>query len=141
MAVDPNLADAQQVAATVLICLGEHEEALRYVRRCLRLTPGLPDFYLICNAEALIGLGRFAEAQAVVQRILARRPEWLMAHGLAAIAYGAAGAHEAARAAVTRLRALNARFTVPLWRSFLFYPDREDVPGFCTLLASAGLPA
>jgi len=126
--------------ATLLVCLGAHEEALRYLRRCLKSNPGAPDFYLICRVEALIGLGRFDQALSDLERILSRQPDWLMAHALAAIANEAAGNREAARAAVANIRDLNAGFTVSLWRRFLFYPERADVADLCALLVRAGLP-
>ncbi len=140
VAADPNLADAQHVVSTLLVCLGEHEEALQYIRRCLKLNPGSPDFYLISKTEALLGLQHFDEAQQVVQRVIARQPDWKMAHALAVIAYEGAGKHDEACAAATHLRSLSSRFSVSLWRSYLFFPDREDIPAFSMMLANAGLP-
>ena len=137
---DPNLADAAHVLATLLVALGRHEEALGYLRHCLKLNPGAPEFYDVGRAEALIGLGRFAEALAVLDGILARRPDWLLAHAMRVIAHQALGQEDAARAAVQRICALNSRFTVRRWHRMIFYPDRADVPGLRALLLAAGLP-
>ena len=140
VSADPNLADAHQVLATVLVCLGEHEEALRHLRMCLKLSPRPPDFYQIWKAEALVGLSRFAEAQSVLQLIIARQPEWLMAHALSAIAYQLTGEEQAAQAAIRRMRDINARFTVSRWHRSLLYPQRPDVARLRQLLIAAGLP-
>ena len=126
--------------AILLVCLGEGKEALRYGRDALRLNPGAPEFYLIAVAEAHILLKQFGDALPYIQRIEARRPQWLMALALSVICSMALAKPEAASATVGKILALSPRFTTEKWRTRIFYPDRCDVPTLCGLLASAGLP-
>jgi adenylate cyclase len=138
---DPSLADAHHVLSTLHVCLGEHEQALRRLKQCEKLNPATPEFYEVNKVEALTGLKRYKEAQSVARSILARRPEWLMVHALAAIAAQALNDNEATAAAIAQIRSQNQRFTVSRWRKQIFYPNRADVPEWCDLLVRAGLPA
>lgn len=141
VALDPNLADALHVLATLCNCLRDHETALRLLRQCLALNPGTPDFYEICRAEALIGLERFAEARIALDGIVERSPYWLTARALRAIALEALGEHDTAVAEAARILGLNGKFTVSRWRRLVAYPDRPDMDRLAGLLAAAGLPA
>lgn len=91
VANDPNLADAHDVLATVLVCLGQHQEALKFSRQSLQLNPGSPEFYLIAMAEAYVALSRYHEAVPVIQRIISQRPNWIMARASLVIAYQGLG--------------------------------------------------
>lgn len=140
VSADPNLADAVHVVATLQVCLGQFDEAIANVARCLKLNPSAPEFYLVCKAEALVGAGRYDEALDVIDYVLARRRDWLMVHALKAIAHEALGQHAEAAAAVAAIRKRNTNFNQARWKQFLHYPDRADVPDLQRLLADAGLP-
>ena len=140
VAIDPNLADAHHVLATNLVCLGQHMEAIRHVRESLKLNPGAPEFYLMAMAEAYVGLHRFDEALQVLQRVDARRPDWLMGQSLLAICNMGLGRREDAKSVVQNILRLNGRFTTSRWRTILYYPERADVPDLAAMLVAAGLP-
>ena len=138
--LDPNLADAHHVVATVLACLGLQREALKFLRQAMKLNPGTPDFYLITLAEAYVALSQYDEALPIVRRIRARRPEWLMAQALMAIVYMGLDQPEEARCVVDNMLAMSPRFTASRWHRYILYPDRPDVENLKQMLIAAGLP-
>ena len=141
VALDPNSADAHQTLAHVLVSLGLPEEALRSSRRAISLNPGTPEFYLIAMAEAFVALERYQEAVAVSDKIIAKRPAWIMARILKVLALQGMGKESEARAEVQNLLEISPRFTADRWRRIIFYPDRPDVPDLIERLVSVGLPA
>jgi len=141
VALDPNNADAHNVLTYNLICLELPEEALRSARRAISLNPGAPEFYFIAMAEAFIALERYQEAFAVSERIIAKRPAWIMARISNVLALHGLGKEEEAREAVRSLLEISPNFTAGRWHRFIFYPDRPDIPKLIERLVSAGLPA
>ncbi|MFT5180308.1 MAG: adenylate cyclase [Alphaproteobacteria bacterium] len=141
VALDPNAADAHQALAHMLICLELPEEALRVSRRAVGLNPGAPEFYLIAMAEAHIMLKRYQEAQAVSEKIIAKRPEWIMARILSVLALQGLGKEAEAREEVQNLLEISPRFTAERWQKIIFYPNRSDVPELVKRLTSVGLPS
>jgi tetratricopeptide (TPR) repeat protein len=109
---DPTLADAHHVLAIVLVCLSLLPQALRCAREALRLCPGEPEFYLIAMAEAFVALAQYNDAVSVLNRILARRPGWLMAQALLVISHMSLGQHDDAHKIVQAIVQRNSRFTV-----------------------------
>ena len=141
IALDPNYADAHNCLAYILVCLELPEEALRSARRAIGLNPGSPEFYFVCVAEALIALNRYQEALAMSEKIIAKRPAWIMARILKILAQQGLGMQAEARAEVRSLLDKSPRFTAERWRQAIFYPDRPDVPDLVGRLVSLGLPA
>lgn len=137
---DPNLADPLHVLGIVLVCRGRHAEALRYIREALKLNRGVPEFYLIAMAEAELGLRRFGAAAHILNQIVQRRPEWLMARALLVISLVGLGQLEEAATAVEAMRRLSPGFSAARWRRKLFYAERPDVEGLEQMLIRAGLP-
>lgn len=140
VALDPNNADAHQCLAHILVCLELPEEALSSARRAISLNPGTPEFYLICIAEAFVALKRYGEAFAVSERIIAKRPAWIMAHISKILALHGLGKEEEARKEVQSLLEISPSFTAGRWQQIIFYPDRPDVPDLIKRLVSVGLP-
>ena len=140
VALDPNYADGLQALATILLCLDLPEEALRSSRRAISLNPGTPEFYLVPMTESFIALGRYREALATSDDILAKRPTWNMTRILNILALHGLGKEQEARDAVRSLLEVSPRFSVGRWRRIIFYPDRADIPGLVERLISAGLP-
>ena len=139
IAIDPNLAEVQNVAAFTLLCLNQPHEALRHARKAIELNPAAPEFYLIVKADAYMALGRFADALPLVMRILVRRPSWIMAKTMLAICYEATNQHSQARHIVSAILEMNPRFTVARWRRCLHNPDRADTTEAARMLRAAGL--
>ncbi len=140
VALDPNDADAHQALAMLLVCLELPDEALRSARSAISLNPSTPEFYLIAMADAFIALGRDQEALAVSEKIIAKRPAWIMARVLNALALHGLGKEAEARDAVRGLLEISPSFSAGRWRRIIFYPDRADVPDLVERLVSAGLP-
>lgn len=139
IAADPNLADPLHVMAIVLVCLNEPDEALRYAREALKRNPGVPEFYLICMAEAHIANQSYAGALVLSRRIIARRPDWLMAQAISVLSLMGLDQKEEAQKIAGQMVGQNSRFTANRWASSIFYPDREDVPNLKSMLIEAGL--
>ncbi len=91
-------------------------------------------------ADAFIALGRDQEALAVSEKIIAKRPAWIMARVLNALALHGLGKEAEARDAVRGLLEISPSFSAGRWRRIIFYPDRADVPDLVERLVSAGLP-
>lgn len=140
VAIDPNMADAHNVRAFVLVCLGQHQEALTFARRSLKLNPGSPEYYLMATAEAYVALSRYQEAVPVIQRIISQRPDWVMALALLVITYQGLGQPDEARRAVEQILAISPKFNAARWVRCIFYPDRADVQNLIRMLCDAGLP-
>ncbi len=140
VAIDPNMADAHNVRAFVLVCLGQHQEALTFARRSLKLNPGSPEYYLMATAEAYVALSRYQEAVPVIQRIISQRPDWVMALALLVITYQGLGQPDEARRAVEQILAISPKFDAARWVRCIFYPDRADVQNLIRMLCDAGLP-
>lgn len=141
VALDPNSADGHHVLASVLNCLGMHNEALRSVRHAITLNPGKPGFYLVVMAEAFIALKQYSEALAVTDKIIDERPTWIMARIYKALTLEGLEKHNAAKSEISNLLEISPRFTARRWRRFVLFPDRPDVPDLMNRLVSLGLPA
>ncbi|MCZ6588826.1 MAG: tetratricopeptide repeat protein [Alphaproteobacteria bacterium] len=141
VALDPNSADAHQCLAHILVCHELPEEALRSARRAISLNPGTPEFYFISMAEAFIALERYQEALAVSEKMIARRPGWIMARILNALALHGLGKESEARKEIQNLIEISPSFTASRWQRIIFYPDRPDIPDLIERLVSVGLPA
>lgn len=140
IALDPNYADAHNCLSFILVCMGQPENALYAARQAIQLNPGTPEFYLTSMGEAYVALGRGEEAVAVADRILARRPAWVMAHVTKILGYHLQGDLAAAKQAVEAVREVSPRFTIDRWRRALNYPQRSDITQLAGRLAEAGLP-
>jgi tetratricopeptide (TPR) repeat protein len=140
IALDPNNADAHNALSYVLTLQGRPEESLSSSRRAIALNPGAPEFYFFSMAEALVASKRYQEALAVCDRILAKRPDWLMARILRALALEGLGNFEEAKKEIRTLLDISPRFTAGRWKRAIMYPDRPDVPDLMARLVSIGLP-
>ncbi len=140
VALDPNNADAHQCLAHILVCLELPEEALRSARRAMSLNPGMPEFYFISMVEAFIALERYQEALALSEKMIDKRPGWIMARILNALALHGLGKEAEAGKAIQNLVEISPNFTASRWHQIIFYPDRPDIPDLIERLVSVGLP-
>ena len=101
----------------------------------------MPEFYFIAMAEAFIALERYNEALAVSEKVVARRPSWIMARILNVLALHGLGKESEAGSEIQKLLEISPNFTPGRWRRNIFYPDRPDVPDLIGRLVSVGLPA
>ena len=140
VALDPNSADAHQCLAHILVCLELPEEALSSSRRAISLNPGTPEFYLIAMTEAFIALERYQEALTLSEKVIVKRPAWIMARILKVLALHGLGNEAEAREEVQNLLEISPNFTAGRWHRIIFYRDRPDVPDLIKRLVSVGLP-
>lgn len=71
VALDPSLAPAHRILASLYASQGRHEQALQAAERLLELEPGDPEASLV-RYDALAGLGRTAEAREALDRLMER---------------------------------------------------------------------
>jgi adenylate cyclase len=140
ISIDPNSAEAQNVTAFIFLCLNLPREALQYARNAIRLSPGAPEFYLIATADAYMMLRRYDEAVPLLERILARRPRWIMARASLAICHETMGRHDEAHRIAMEILEMSSSFSVSRWRRCLINPDRPDICESARMLEAAGLP-
>lgn len=140
VALDPNYADAHNCLSFILVCMDQPENALYAARRAIQLNPGTPEFYLTSMGEAHVALGHGEKAVAVAERILARRPAWVMAHVTKILGHHLQGDLAAAKTAVEAVLGISPRFTIDRWTRAVNYPQRSDIAQLAGRLAEAGLP-
>jgi pentatricopeptide repeat protein len=77
IALDPNRADSYAWQADVLNLAGRPEEALKMVKKAMRLNPRYPPWYLFELGFAYRLTGRYTEAVATLKEALSRSPNHL----------------------------------------------------------------
>ncbi|GJL83721.1 MAG: hypothetical protein DHS20C01_33550 [marine bacterium B5-7] len=103
------------------------------------MNPGKPEFYLTSLAEAYVAMGSYSQASVVLERILSRRPQWLMARALLAVCYMHLGRKQDAVNAIAMINEQSPRFSIRRWIGCIFYPHRADVPDLMAALRDAGM--
>jgi TolB-like protein/class 3 adenylate cyclase len=127
---DPNLASAWTWAGWAKIVLGDHEAALDYFRRSLRLSPLDPRNYIAQSgmAYAYFFLGEHAEATNWVATSLRQQPDYLGSLRIAAFNYALRGLTDEAHRIWSRISTLvPSGFRISDIRSPFPYRRQEDV--------------
>jgi len=104
VALGPNMADVAALMELILRFAGRFEEALAMIRRAMRLCPLCPAFYLAVLGLTLTLLERYEEAIDSYQKAAALEPDYPTSYFGLAVAYGALGRNEEARAAAEAFR-------------------------------------
>ncbi len=105
LVVNPAAADARHLLGVLDLQAGRTEAGLVQVEQALQLAPGNPSF-LTSRGNALLALGRAAEALADYTEVLTRQPDRAVNHGNLGCALEALGRPAEALAAFERALAL-----------------------------------
>jgi tetratricopeptide (TPR) repeat protein len=142
VALDPNEAGSYAGLAVVLSHMGRTEDALAAAAQALRLKPLIADDHLASVGTAYAVAGRYAEAQAPLQRYLSRYPNRLDIHLMLVVVYSELGQAAEARAEAADVLRLNPQFSLAVHRQRM--PIKEDrhpavLERHLTALRKAGL--
>jgi TolB-like protein/tetratricopeptide (TPR) repeat protein len=116
VALYPTEVVSYAVLAEVLSRVGRADEALRVAEQGLRQRAIVANFYLFAIGNVYAVAGRYEEAQASLQRFLARYPEFLGAHLALAAVYSELGKEAEARAEAAEVLRLNPQFSLEVHR-------------------------
>jgi adenylate cyclase len=97
IALNPNDADELAGLGYILNWSGRPEEAIRLVKRAMRLDPMYPAYYLWELGHAYFLMGRYEEAIETLKRVLDHNSEFMPAHVYLTASYIELGRHEEAR--------------------------------------------
>jgi adenylate cyclase len=139
VALAPNHANNMAVAGVVTVYCGKPREALKLVRKAMRLCPIYPIWYLYPLTRAYWFMGKTDEALAAARSAIKRDPEMSICHTLHAIVLADAGRDAEARLAAAEVLRLEPNFSVKAWAARRGTPtelsNRE-----AEALLKAGLP-
>jgi adenylate cyclase len=139
VALAPTEADSYAGLAEVLSYGGRVEEALEAAARALRLKPFIADDHLASVGSAYAVAGRYAEAQAPLQRYLSRYPNMLPAHLMLTVVYSELGQAAEARAEAAEVLRLNPKFSLAVHRRRMPIKDPAVLERHIAALSKAGL--
>ena len=137
--LSPSDAFIKIVFARILIDLGRPQEAEAQLREGMRLNPFCPVFYYGILANALELQQRDAEAMRILERALARNPNYFAGHLRLASLLGLAGQSENARKHAQEAMRINPRFDASAVKGFYKTGDRAAVSKFVDGLKKAGM--
>jgi len=139
VALAPTEAGSYAALAEVLSCVGRTEEALAAAAQALRLKPFVTDDHLAGVGTAYAVAGRYAEAQAPLQRYLSRYPNILHIHLMLAAVYSELGQAAEARAEAAEVLRLNPQFSLAVHRQRMPIKDPAVLERHLAALRKAGL--
>jgi adenylate cyclase len=139
VALAPNEAWSYAARAEVLSYLGRSEDALEAAARALRLQPIVVDAHLASIGAAYAVAGRYAEAQACLQRYLRRYPNILPIHLMLAVVYSELGQATEARAEAAEVLRFNPQFSLEVHRQRMPIKDPAVLERHLAALHKAGL--
>jgi len=144
ISVDPNYADGYARLAQVMLYSGRFEEALRLIKKAMRLCPTPRVWYPVILGLAYNSLERYEEAIPVLKQLLERcrrgecPPNWAQA-GLI-VSYIGLGREEEARAEAKELLRVDFTYSLERYRKQSFYKDPARLEWYLSALRKAGIP-
>jgi len=105
----------------------------------MRLNPRHPVTYLWTLGQAYRLVGKREEALSVLQRAIARNPDYLAAHMLVAAVFHELGRSEEARAEAAEVLRINPQYSLDIVRQRMPIKDPTALAHFIAALEGAGL--
>ncbi len=127
------------VAASVMRYLGEHEDAVEFAERAIRLSPLFANWYESILANAHFIGGNYDEAADIAEGVVADNDSQLEALLTLAASQKALGRNRHAAAALERARETRPGLTADGLRHDLPYRDAETLRRFIAELEATGL--
>jgi adenylate cyclase len=138
--LNPNHATVVGVLAWIYTFVGRAEEAVALAERSMQLSPFYQSWVLDVLGRAHVMLGHGEEAIATSRRAIAENSESYQSFVGLAIACGALGSEDDARAAGREVLVRNRAFTVQSWITASPYANDADLQRELDGLRRAGIP-
>jgi adenylate cyclase len=142
--INPNDPIMLNVLAGIMQCNGKFDESIALVKNAMRLCPYYPAYFLRTLSMSYFLAGRYEEALAVGELMLARAQKGefspLLAHTTLAEVYIGLGQEDKARAHAEEVLKINPNFSLADERKRLyFYRDPSHLERHIDALRKAGL--
>ncbi len=138
--IDPNYADAYAQMAWIMMYAGRAEEGLGSIEKAMRLNPHYSFFYSTVRGLIAFQLERFEEAAAAFEAVVARNPQFPIAHQLLAATYAHLGRIDDAEWEAEEVLTLLPDFTISAERARAPYKRQVDLELYLDGLRKASLP-
>jgi tetratricopeptide (TPR) repeat protein len=139
VALAPNHANNMAVAGVISVYCGKPQEALKLVRKAMRLCPVYPIWYLYPLTRAYWFMGETDQALAAARSAIERDAEISISHLLHAIVLTDAGREAEAQRAAAEVLRLEPNFSVEAWAARRGTPTELSIRE-ARALRTAGLP-
>jgi adenylate cyclase len=112
IALNPNSSGAYVWLGMSLTYAGRSEEAIKMIKKGMRLSPFAPAYFMQNLGNAYREAGRFEEAITEYKKCVKRQPNNIMGHSLLSMTYALAGRYEEAREAWSEVLKINPNYSV-----------------------------
>jgi adenylate cyclase len=138
--LNPNFAGAMGEMGRYLAFSGRHDEAVGYLDRAIRSSPGDAHLFLWFRDKAFAAfvIGRYDEAVAFAHESVALRPDIFLDHYLLAACWAAAGSPDKARQSLAEGRKIVPRYPLQTLKLGQPFARPEDLARFVDALKSCG---
>ena len=140
--IDPNYALAWSWGAVARVGLGDHDGAIKYCERALRLSPLDPRAFVAANAMASVHFlaDRYEMAISWAAKALRQHHGYPLAMQTTVASYALAGRNEEAKRACALYLQLHPRTRLSVIKDRMLCVRDEDIQKYATGLRVAGLP-
>jgi len=137
LALNPNNADLLAEYGWNIPYLGRAEEAVKLIKKAMRLNPVYPDWYGQALMFALYNARRYEEVVAVSKTINVRH---VLTHVVLAGSYAYMGQLDKAHLSAAHVLERNPDFTLGWWRERQYFLHQDTLDHYMDGLRKAGLP-
>ncbi len=143
VSINPNDPIMLSILAAIMHYNGKFDESIALAKNAMRLSPYYPALILLPLSWSYSSAGRYEEALAVGELLLARAQKGefspLLAHLYLAEAYVGLGQEHKARAHAEEVLKINPNFSLANYRKSMFYKDSAHSEPHIDALRKAGL--
>ena len=137
--LEPNGADSHAFLGMGLQFADRPEEAIKILKKAIRLNPMPPGWYLHNLAIAYRNMDRYDEAIGWAKKAVDRHPSSVLSHLAMASCYSLAGREEEAQAEATQVLRINPKFSLERLAKTTPQKNQETKKRFIDSLRKAGL--
>jgi len=137
--IEPNDADTHAYLGMGLTFADRPEEAIKVLKKAMRLNPKAPSWYLHSLAGAYQNMGRYDEAIEWGKKAVDRNPNNLPAHLALAACYSLAGREEEAQAEAAQVLRINPKYSLERLAKTTPLKNPEVKKRYIDALRKAGL--
>ena len=138
--LNPNGADAHTMYSWVLLCVGETKEAIRLVKRAIRLNPIPPTFYYFFLGFAYRNDGQHENVIEACKMAINIDPYVIGTYPSLVSSCVLMNRFEDAHTYANELLRISPKFSLGVFRASLPFKEQSDIDAFIESLRKAGLP-